>query len=348
MKKQKLLFATAILLTALGTGSMSQNVKAETAGVTDGAKLIVTKTFPDYVDSSILMPKLNYKFQITAGDTGIGMKDKSGLEIISGVTAGLTTEQTIAYDNSVKPSNKSKTATFDFSKVSFPNVGVYRYNVIEVDEHVEGITYDTKKWTVDVYVVEEGGKFIPKYIVSTESGTDKKSILFNNSFKTTSLKVQKKVTGIAGDKKQAFKFKLLLVGNDYFVDGQEVALTKITTGGKESLSAIIGQEYTFELKDNEQVLLDKLPVGITYKIDEIDKNKDNYKTQATLTKDGGKSVDYTLNADKKTDFTADTIVVTNTRDIQVPTGVVGTLAPFVALSIVAIGGVLYITKRKKA
>lgn len=42
-----------------------------------------------------------------------------------------------------------------------------------MDEHVEGITYDTKKWTVDVYVVEEGGKFIPKYIVSTESGTDK-------------------------------------------------------------------------------------------------------------------------------------------------------------------------------
>ncbi|HGM8971485.1 TPA: QVPTGV class sortase B protein-sorting domain-containing protein [Streptococcus pyogenes] len=42
------------------------------------------------------------------------------------------------------------------------------------------------------------------------------------------------------------------------------------------------------------------------------------------------------------------MVVTNNRDTQVPTGVVGTLAPFAVLSIVAIGGVIYITKRKKA
>ncbi|HES2377262.1 TPA: QVPTGV class sortase B protein-sorting domain-containing protein, partial [Streptococcus pyogenes] len=37
MKKNKLLLATAILATALGMASMSQNIKAETAGVIDGS-----------------------------------------------------------------------------------------------------------------------------------------------------------------------------------------------------------------------------------------------------------------------------------------------------------------------
>ncbi|WP_444811383.1 QVPTGV class sortase B protein-sorting domain-containing protein, partial [Streptococcus canis] len=68
---------------------------------------------------------------------------------------------------------------------------------------------------------------------------------------------------------------------------------------------------------------------------------------ATL-KDGDVTNGYNLGESKMTDKSADEIVVTNTRETQVPTGVVGTLAPFAALSIVAIGGVIYITKRKKA
>ncbi|VHD58025.1 T antigen/fimbrial major structural protein Tee11 [Streptococcus pyogenes] len=46
MKKNKLLLATAILATALGTASLNQNVKAETAGVIDGSTLVVKKTIP--------------------------------------------------------------------------------------------------------------------------------------------------------------------------------------------------------------------------------------------------------------------------------------------------------------
>ncbi|HGK8046669.1 TPA: hypothetical protein ACJ7BH_001231 [Streptococcus pyogenes] len=48
MKKNKLLLATAILATALGTASLNQNVKAETAGVVSSGQLTIKK--------------INYKF----------------------------------------------------------------------------------------------------------------------------------------------------------------------------------------------------------------------------------------------------------------------------------------------
>ncbi|HER1610797.1 TPA: QVPTGV class sortase B protein-sorting domain-containing protein [Streptococcus pyogenes] len=345
MKKNKLLLASTILATALGMNNLaSAEVNYVKSGVIDGSTLVVKKTFPSYTDDKVLMPKADYTFKVEA-DSSATDKTKDGLEIKPGVTEGLTTEQTIAYDNSVKPSDKSKTATFDFSKVVFPGIGVYRYTVSEKQGDVEGITYDTKKWTVDVYVGnKEGGGFEPKFIVSKEQGTDvKKPINFNNSFATTSLKVKKNVSGNTGELQKEFDFTLTLNESTNFKKDQVVSLQK----GNEKFEVKIGTPYKFKLKNGESIQLDKLPVGITYKVNEMEANKDGYKTTAIL-KDGEQPSTYELGKNQKTDESADEIVVTNKRDTQVPTGVVGTLAPFAVLSIVAIGGVIYITKRKKA
>ncbi|HEP3181853.1 TPA: QVPTGV class sortase B protein-sorting domain-containing protein [Streptococcus pyogenes] len=345
MKKNKLLLATAILATALGTASLNQNVKSETAGVSENAKLIVKKTFDSYTDNEVLMPKADYTFKVEA-DSSATDKTKDGLEIKPGVTEGLTTEQTIAYDNSVKPSDKSKTATFDFSTVKFPEVGVYRYTVSEIDSKVSGIKYDTKTWIVDVYVVNDGnGGFKARYIVSKEKGqNDKKPVVFENSFKTTSLKVEKQVTGNTGELKKDFNFTLTINPNDNFVAGQVIKLEK---GGIKA-DVKIGEPYKFALKNGEKVTLSKLPVGVTYSIIEDEADKDGYTTNAKITDGTAAPVEYKLGNQQLADESADEIVITNNRDTQVPTGVVGTLAPFAVLSIVAIGGVIYITKRKKA
>ncbi|GMN83799.1 T antigen/fimbrial major structural protein Tee11 [Streptococcus pyogenes] len=350
MKKNKLLLATAILATALGTASLNQNIKAETAGVTNGTHLTIKKTIVNYNDSEVLMPKTTFTFVVKPLEvTGKEKDTASGLKIQKGIDG--VKSQEIKYDNAVKPKDKEKSVELDFSTVQFPNVGIYRYEVSEQAGDVKGITYDSKKWTVDVYVVNKvGGGFEPRYIVSRESGKDeKKPILFENSFDTTSLTVKKRVDGNTGDKQQEFEFKLLLEENDYFVKGQKVTLNKTTAEGViENIQVPIGEEYTFKLKDNEQVKLDKLPVGIKYKVDEVSKNQDNYQTTATIKQGDEVAEKYDLYSEKETDKTADEIVVTNKRDTQVPTGVVGTLAPFAVLSIVAIGGVIYITKRKKA
>ncbi|HER5555440.1 major pilin T18.1 [Streptococcus pyogenes] len=344
MKKNKLLLATAILATALGTASLNQNVKAETAGVIDGSTLVVKKTFPSYTDDKVLMPKADYTFKVEADDNAKG-KTKDGLDIKPGVIDGLENTKTIHYGNSDKTTAKEKSVNFDFANVKFPGVGVYRYTVSEVNGNKAGIAYDSQQWTVDVYVVNrEDGGFEAKYIVSTEGGqSDKKPVLFKNFFDTTSLKVTKKVTGNTGEHQRSFSFTLLLTPNECFEKGQVVNILQ----GGETKKVVIGEEYSFTLKDKESVTLSQLPVGIEYKVTEEDVTKDGYKTSATL-KDGDVTDGYNLGDSKTTDKSSDEIVVTNKRDTQVPTGVVGTLAPFAVLSIVAIGGVIYITKRKKA
>nr|WP_282917576.1 QVPTGV class sortase B protein-sorting domain-containing protein [Streptococcus canis] len=344
MRKHNLLFATAILATALGTAAFSQTVNAETVGVIDGSTLIVKKTFPSYTDDNVLMPKTNYSFTVEPDDNAKG-KTKDGLDIKPGVIDGLVNTQTIHYSNFDKTTAKEKSVNFEFANVKFPGVGVYRYTVAEVNGNKAGITYDSQKWTVDVYVVnKEDGGFEAKYIVSTEVGqSDKKPVLFKNSFDTTSLKIEKQVTGNTGERQRAFSFTLSLKPNESFEKGQVVNILQ----GGETKKVTIGEEYRFTLKDKESVTLSQLPVGIEYKVTEEDVTKDGYKTSATL-KDGDVTNGYNLGESKITDKSADEIVVTNTRETQVPTGVVGTLAPFAALSIVAIGGVIYITKRKKA
>ncbi|HEQ4208945.1 surface-anchored protein [Streptococcus pyogenes] len=348
MKKNKLLLATAILATTLGTASLNQNVKAETAGVSENAKLIVKKTFDSYTDNEVLMPKADYTFKVEADSTASG-KTKDGLEIKPGIVNGLT-EQIISYTNTDKPDSKVKSTEFDFSKVVFPGIGVYRYTVSEKQGDVEGITYDTKKWTVDVYVGNKANNekgFEVLYIVSKEgTSSTKKPIEFTNSIKTTSLKIEKQITGNAGDRKKSFNFTLTLQPSEYYKTGSVVKIEQ--DGSKKDVT--IGTPYKFTLGHGKSVMLSKLPIGINYYLSEDEANKDGYTTTATLKEQGKeKSSDFTLSTqNQKTDEYADEIVVTNKRDTQVPTGVVGTLAPFAVLSIVAIGGVIYITKRKKA
>ncbi|HGH8251938.1 TPA: QVPTGV class sortase B protein-sorting domain-containing protein [Streptococcus pyogenes] len=347
MKKNKLLLATAILATALGTASLNQNVKAETAGVVTGKSLQVTKTMT-YDDEEVLMPETAFTFTIEPDMTASGKE--GDLDIKNGIVEGLDKQVTVKYKNTDKTSQKTKIAQFDFSKVKFPAIGVYRYMVSEKNDKKDGITYDDKKWTVDVYVGnkannEEGFEVL--YIVSKEgTSSTKKPIEFTNSIKTTSLKIEKQITGNAGDRKKSFNFTLTLQPSEYYKTGSVVKIEQ--DGSKKDVT--IGTPYKFTLGHGKSVMLSKLPIGINYYLSEDEANKDGYTTTATLKEQGKeKSSDFTLSTqNQKTDESADEIVVTNKRDTQVPTGVVGTLAPFAVLSIVAIGGVIYITKRKKA
>ncbi|ESU94565.1 TPA: QVPTGV class sortase B protein-sorting domain-containing protein [Streptococcus pyogenes] len=300
-----------------------------------------------YTDNDILMPKTTFTFEI-APKVVESADTVDGLKVRAGITEGLVTTTTVDYTNADKSDKKDKTTLFDFSNVKFTEVGVYRYTVSEQDGAVEGIEYDKKQWTVDVYVVNgPNGGFEPKYVVSRDSETnDKKPIIFKNSFDTTSLKVTKKVTGNTGELQKNFTFKLMLKAGECFEAGQIVKLQK--SGSTDKIDVTIGKEYQFTLKNGESIQLDKLPVGISYQLEEVEADKDGYKTTTNFKDNLQGEGTYTLGATQVTDKGADEILVINNRDTQVPTGVVGTLAPFAVLSIVAIGGVIYITKRKKA
>lgn len=343
---------SSLLVSGLALATFATTtVSADDTGVANGGQLIITKDFG--LTDGVLSPKVTFTFDVKGDDTASGEKD--GLHVYSGTnyTNGLDTA-TVTYDNNSNASSKTQTAVVDFTKVTYDKPGIYRYTVSEQQGNVPGITYDKKQYTVDVYVLTQtDGTYKPQYIVSNENdSTSKKPVKFDNTIQTTSLKVTKKVTGNAGDKNKEFTFWVKLrdnSGNSYYQTGN-VSLTVAKKDGSTSQVSVpvTGSEVSFKLKDGESATIDKLPQGIKYAIGETP--DDNYQQSATLNKDTSKTQTevYALGNDEVADNTPDEIVVTNTKDSTTPTGVAMTVAPYVGLTILALGGVLYVLKKRKA
>ncbi|MFX3958691.1 QVPTGV class sortase B protein-sorting domain-containing protein [Streptococcus suis] len=342
MKKYSFL-VSGLALMMLATGT----VKAEETPVVNGSSLQVTKSFE--LTEGVLSPATDFTFSITPQNLADSTETKDGLTVYSGIVVGMETQKTISYSNTDTMKTKDKTTDFDFSKVVYPKPGVYRYLVTETSGNTPGVTYSNKKYVVDVYALSEGDAIKPKYIISRQENSNaKEPIKFDNALKTTALTVTKKVTGNAGDKNKEFEFKLTLTANELYKSGSIEA--KINKKGDlvDSKQFSIG-ENTFKLKDGERLDIAKLPIGITYKVEEI--GSEDYQKTATIDKDTNDGVDkqeaYAF-AEQISDATSDAIVVTNNKNIDTPTGVAMTIAPYAVMTLVGIGGVLYFVKNKKA
>lgn len=127
-------------------------------------------------------------------------------------------------------------------------------------------------------------------------------------------------------------------------------IEKTTKGGQAPVQteASIDQLYHFTLKDGESIKVTNLPVGVDYVVTEDDYKSEKYTTNVEVSpQDGavkniaGNSTEQETSTDKDM-----TITFTNKKDFEVPTGVAMTVAPYIALGIVAVGGALYFVKRK--
>lgn len=340
MKKYSFL-VSGLALMMLATGT----VKAEeisNSNVVNGTSLNVTKSL-ELVDK-VLVPNTTFTFTIT-GVSNEKETTKDGLNVYVGLTDGLETSKTVSYTNKDTIASKEKTVAFDFSRVNYPTPGIYRYKVTETAGNTPGVSYSEQKYVVDVYALSEGDAIKPKYIISRQEGSDaKEPIKFNNGLKTTALTISKKVTGNAGDKNKDFGFTITLKADSHYENGSKIfAKFNDKTGKRTDKELSIG-ENQFTLKDGESLSIDKLPIGITYKVEE---NKlEDYKVSAELTENNqGKTYNFT---EQISDETPDTIVVTNNKNIDTPTGVAMTIAPYAVMTLVGIGGVLYFVKNKKA
>lgn len=342
MKKCKV-FLTSAMLVAAVTGA---NTVRAAEPVPEGSTVTITKSV-NLTDEKTLMPNTSFNFTVESDKTATGTKDN--LTIYPGKTL-LGQVIKVEYTNDDKINNKEKKVQVDFTDVKFDKPGIYRYLVKEADGNTPGIIYDKKEYTIDVYVLNgENGQLVAKYVVSHDKDNKdaKKPIQFNNKLKTTSLTVKKIVTGNAGDRDHEFEFTLELIPNAEFKEGKTVTFTKKGKDQTETdVVATIGKETKFTLKNGESLTLDKLPIGISYKVNET--KVDGYTTTAQLQEATKTATEYKLDAERKSDDTADIITVTNNKEGIIPTGVVNTIAPFAALAIVAIGGSLYFVKRKKA
>lgn len=279
----------------------------------------------------------------------------------------------------------TETLAISFADVTFPEPGVYRYVVTETAPAAPFSlrTGETNTRYIDVYVEHEkqaSGSYAaaltiqgivtysaaPAVTTGTLGGTDQtttpnKSESIDNELTTYNLTLNKTVTGNQANRNEYFEFVVTVTNPTaaagsgiVFATSYVVDLTRAPGNATHvnSSSITAGTATSFYLKHGESLAIQGLPAGATYTIVE---KASGYVASGTITVNG--TLDTTLqNGTANTDYsvannkslTGDTTVaIGNDRTGIIPTGVLLTIAPFAALMVIGLVGVVVFLKKKR-
>lgn len=284
------------------------------------------------------------------------------------------------YDNATEK-YAIKTATLDFSNCQFTEPGVYRYIVTEsgtnqaitndadatrvVDVYVnDASTTDndgnlTKKLTIAGYVLHSNEDDAPDVAAgenmgSTGSYVATKSQGFTNEYDTSDLTFRKEVKGNQASHDKYFEFTVKITGavkgTVYNVDitnadatsGSNAATITANTEKANVTSFTVGADGTvtqkFYLQHGQEVKIQGIAKGTKYDVTE---NAEDYKpTPAGITNYTDAVNGTVASTDLKTSYL-------NTRDGVIPTGVIMTVAPFAAVTLLGGFGIAKLSMKKR-
>ena len=323
------------------------------------------------------------KFQVLAG-VDADKITMAGVGTNTANTIAYTPADTTANDENTMVKNYDKTtekyalktATLNFSKVQFTEPGVYRYIITEsgtnqaitndadltrvLDVYVNDASTETeKKLTIAGYVLhsnenDERDVAAGENAGSTGTYVATKSQGFTNEYDTSDLTFKKEVAGNQASHDKYFKFTVKITdavkGTVYTVDvtgaddqSKTNAATIAENAGKENVKTMtVGADGTisqdFYLQHGQEIKIQGIAKDTKYDVTE---EKEDYKSEAKAvtgyTDDvSGKIV----STDLKTSYK-------NTRDGVIPTGVIMTVAPFAAVTLLGAAGMVTIKMRKK-
>lgn len=318
------------------------------------------------------------KFEVLAGVGTPSMTDEDttidGYQLVFKPTDTLNT--TLQTGDQVKDfdANKQgyakKTSTVDFSGVTFTEPGIYRYVITETGTN-QAVTNDTNdKRYLDVYVTDDNGELkVSGYILhatDSEVGmgdsqgsdgkqTDNKSQGFTNTYDTSNLTFKKEVSGNQASHDKYFEFtveiKDAVPGTVYNVD---ITGATATSGGNAATIAAnankanvtqltVGADgkvtQKFYLQHGQYITIQGIAKDSTYTVTE---NKEDYKSEAAVV-EGYK--DPTTGTVVSTDLNTSYL---NTREGTIPTGVIMTVAPFAAVTLLGGFGIAKLSMKKRS
>ena len=222
---------------------------------------------------------------------------------------------------------------------AFSSVGIYTYNITETDTNVAGVTYRTDSIKVVLTVIEENGMKVVAAVhceanpkPSYEEGSEKTDT-FENVYNAGSLAVTKVVSGNGIDLDTVFNVTVTFTAPS----GDTVNSTiKYTDDGTDKTVAA-GWDTTatakITLKNGETVTFDNIPYGVTYTVVETEANTNEMTT--TYSNDAGEIKAATVTA-----------TITNTKNIQIDTGVILESLPYVVIGLVVMAAVVILIVRK--
>lgn len=361
----------AVIIAIVMCFAMSVPAFADTLASAQGSGAItVSKNLIMNSDASVPDAKFNFTLSAYEGDDqyplyngimeGVGNSYSVTFSDGSLTTPGLPSDTAGATTDGKKYA--TETFSIDFTGVTFPEAGVYRYVITENEVKSPYSISCTNPQYIDVYVEyaqQDNGSYATDLTIqgvfmhtdNTSVGdpavTPVKSSSFVNMYTTYDLTVAMNVSGNQADKEEYFNFTLTVkspVDDTYTID-----ITNATNNSEIALNVADGDgTVNFSLKHGDSILVKGLPVGTTYTVTDT---SGTYTATYVVTENGSVIVadgsgDVYENANGITGDT--TVTFTNTRGGVVPTGIILTVAPFAALMLVGIAGASIIIKKKRA
>ena len=258
-------------------------------------------------------------------------------------------------------SNATKdNASITMTLPRYEKVGIYTYQVKEVDGGTLGMTYDDTTYTLQVRVANKmlDGKIDPSgdkvcYVTMKADGTKESSV--KNTYNSSNLTISKNVEGNMGDRSNGtkFNFKVTLT----VPDGKTLNSTITGTNNAD----VVWNEVktvgtvTFQLSHGESFTLMNLPYDIEYTVDEMngtttvlnqgDKINDTYQVSYDNHKAG--TIGTGEGKIAPTNGVINTEVTNTWGDDNIDTGVILDNAPYMLMLAVVAGGAVFMVIKKR-
>ncbi|HUM84892.1 MAG TPA: hypothetical protein PLN48_14195 [Lachnospiraceae bacterium] len=335
MKKKLGKRLSAVLTAGILTAQMAVTVGA--AGAVNTPVDGTTTTFNKYLvmDEGANVPNTTFSYTIETGATVAATgttpevragSDATGTPTIgaaafsSGDPTGTSAAKLAADDDPALTGSQKyakKTVTVNFTSVSFPYPGIYRYIITEgTASNPKGITNDAiNPRYLDVYIQDADGNgtlSVQGYRLHNNTSVAVKSngnyaggraasgkdTGFDNTYDTKNLTISKTVTGNQGDRGEYFPFTITINGANpstvYTVDltkadpsaavkSQTGVTTAETNPGTQTSDAAGNLTCTYYLKADQSVVIKGIPAGATYTVTEGVLSAEGYTTSYKVT-----------------------------------------------------------------
>ena len=258
-----------------------------------------------------------------------------------------------------------KTGILDFSACNFTHPGIYRYVLTESGNSTGIINDSVPSRFIDVSVENDKDNAntlkITEYTIHSSAvrndENDAKNAGFTNRYDTANMTVSATTSGTQGDKNKYFKYTFTLEGGDgtYTIDvptsivNDPDGTTKSDYIGKTNPTSITVTNgkgtVEFYMKDGDSVSINGVPAGMTYTLEE---DPEGYKV--VNGEDDGTAFRKTgtiTPADGKTRCDDITYTCDNRMDTPVLTGVFSGATPFIIAAVIAVIGLIILTKKRK-
>ena len=264
----------ALTLTGLLAASLGLSAIADTPVTLTGQK--VTKHFE--MAEGLDVPDAEFSFAAIAVT-----KDAPTVTIGSIAYSSADDKGTLSTEG-IYTLDKDADITFG----TFPHAGTYEYTVTETAGGADDITYDNTRYTMMVYVANDGIGNLAVQNITVEADNGKQADLsFTNTYrKNGSLTITKNTVGDLADKTKDFAFTITFIKSGTESDSVTSYTGKI---GADDVVCKIGEETTFYLHDSESLVFENLPVGTRYVVTE-EAAADGYTPSVNVIENGDQTV----------------------------------------------------------